>query len=248
MEQAYYVKEPPKEKSQPINLNKYLPQRNEKRERAFFLLISFVGLAAIVYAIFPLVIWQVSTLPKLNAKIDEAPIPDKQVLSTFRANFEDINVERDEDGFSYFTTDFIPEGQRPDEFSLSIPKLRIENAQTKVDNLNFKKHLSHFPGTAIPGEVGNSFVTGHSILPQFNDPDNYNAIFTKLSDLELGDDVIVELEGKKLHFIVQYAKVVDPKNLSVLAPISQSGKNLTLMTCVPPGTNTKRLVVITSLI
>ena len=60
--------------------------------------------------------------------------------------------------------------------------------------------------------------------------------------------VFVEIGAKRLQFAVQYFKIVDPHDISVLAPISTSGRNLTLMTCVPPGTNTKRLVVITSLI
>ena len=115
--------------------------------------------------------------------------------------------------------------------------------------MKFDQNLAHFPGTAIPGEVGNAFITGHSVLPQFADPKNYRAIFTKLSDLEVGDDVYVEMpDNSTLHFSVQYSKVVDPRDLSVLLPISATGRNLTLMTCVPPGTNIKRLVVITSLI
>ena len=129
-----------------------------------------------------------------------------------------------------------------------IPKLKIKDARAKVDSLDFYNNLSHFPGSALPGEIGNSFITGHSVLPQFNDPKNYKAIFTKLSDLEVGDDVIVQMSGQTFHYVVQYAKVVDPRDTSVLAPISQSGRNLTLMSCVPPGTSTKRLVVITSLI
>jgi len=242
---AYYVKEPPK---QPLNLNKYIPQRTKRSDRAFFALITFLGFSAIAYAVFPLILWQIKTLPKLNAQIESVPIPNEQVLSTFNANYENIKVESDEDGFSYFTTDHVPQEDRPEEFTITIPKLKIEKATAKVDNLEFRKNLSHFPGTALPGEVGNAFVTGHSVLPQFNDTENYNAIFTKLSELELGDDVIVELGDQKLHFVVQYAKVVNPKDVGVLAPISEKGKNLTLMTCVPPGTNTKRLVVITSLI
>ncbi|MBI2012473.1 sortase, partial [Candidatus Curtissbacteria bacterium] len=159
-----------------------------------------------------------------------------------------VQVVADPDGFSYFTTDYKPQNPRPKEFYLTVPKLKIKGAKVLVDNLNFYKNLSHFPGSAIPGEAGNSFITGHSVLPQFADPEDYRAIFTKLSDLEIGDDVVVEIEGRTLHFTVQYAKVVDPHDTSVLAPISPSGRNLTLMTCVPPGTNSKRLVVITSLI
>ncbi|OGD92549.1 hypothetical protein A2697_04655 [Candidatus Curtissbacteria bacterium RIFCSPHIGHO2_01_FULL_41_44] len=137
---------------------------------------------------------------------------------------------------------------KPSEFSLTIPRLKIARAKVKVDSLDFYKSLAHFPGSALPGEIGNSFITGHSVLPQFNDPKNYRAIFTKLSDLEVGDDVFVEIEGQKLHFTVQYLRVVDPRDTSVINPISPAGRNLTLMTCVPPGTNLKRLVVVTSLI
>ena len=96
--------------------------------------------------------------------------------------------------------------------------------------------------------MGNSFITGHSILPQFADPKDYKAIFTELPKLGIGDEVLIDLGDKTIRFVVQYSKVVEPDDLSVLGPITQNGRNLTLMTCVPPGTNTKRLVVVTSLL
>lgn len=225
---------------------------NEKKfrekDKYFFVIISLIGLSGILFATWPFFVWQVSTLPKLTSKIDNAPVPQSRVLSTSTYKSGDVQVVQDADGFSYFTTNHKVEGDRPEKFSLSIPKLDIKNAATRVDDLNFRKNLSHFPGTALPGEVGNSFITGHSVLPQFNDPENFNAIFTKLSDLEIGDKINVVAEGKQYQYIVQYSKVVDPTDLSVLSPISKNGKNLTLMTCVPPGTNIKRLVVVTSLI
>lgn len=238
-------------------------QNHKNRDRAFYGLITTVGFMSIFLSVWPLVAWQIKTLPKLTGKIDQAPIPAGQVLSTTIVQNYNVQVAQDPDGFSYFTTNYKPpasqlggptsslqdgEGSRPKEFELSIPKLKIKNAVVKVDNLNFYKSLSHFPGSALPGEVGNGFITGHSVLPQFNDPKDYSAIFTKLSDLEVGDDVYAQIEGKSLHFAVLYSKVVNPHDLSVLVPISANGRNLTLMTCVPPGTSTKRLVVITSLI
>lgn len=226
-----------------INENKF-----KQKDKYFFALISLLGFIGIVFAAWPIFVWQVSTLPRLTSIIDNVPVPQSKVLSVSSYKSGDIQVIQDADGFSYFTTDHKVEGDRPEKFSISIPKLDIKNANTKVDNLDFRKNLSHFPGTALPGEVGNSFITGHSVLPQFNDPDNFNAIFTKLSDLEIGDKINVTADGKQYQYIVQYSKVVDPTDLSVLNPISKNGKNLTLMTCVPPGTNIKRLVVITSLI
>ena len=223
-------------------------QITKKKDRAFFGLIVILGLASITFSIWPYFVWQLKTLPKLSGKIDQIPVPASQVLSQTTLP-ESAQVAQDPDGFSYFITNLAPPvGSSPKEFKVTIPKLKIANAKARVDSLNFYDHLSHFPGSALPGQVGNSFITGHSILPQFYDPANYRAIFSKLSDLEIGDDIFVEIEGRNLHFAVQYAKVVDPRDISVLAPISQNGRNLTLMTCVPPGTNIKRLVVVTSLI
>ena len=230
-----YLKNPPKIKS-------------KRQDRFFFAAISIVGFLSIIFAIWPYLVWQVTTIPKLTARIEQVPIPQSQVLSATTILSSSVQIVEDPDGFSYFTTDYKPQEPRPEDFFITIPKLKIEKARAKVDSIRFDQNLAHFPGTAIPGEAGNAFVTGHSVLPQFNDPKNYKAIFTKLSDLEIGDKVYVEIEGKNLEFIVQYAKIVDPKDLSVLSPISATGRNLTLMTCVPPGTNTKRLVVVTSLL
>lgn len=236
MVQALYIKELPKSQS-----------KIRRADRLFFFAISLLGLISVIFAVWPYVVWRVSKEPKFTSTIDRIPVPEKQVLSANSA-FYDVQIAKDADGFSYFTTDYKPEGVRTSEFYVTIPKLKIKHAAALVDNVRFEKNLSHFPGTAIPGEVGNAFVTGHSVLPQFNDPDNFRTIFTKLSDLEIGDDVYIEVGGQRFHYIVQYAKIVDPRDLSVLAPISSSGRNLTLMTCVPPGMSTKRLIVVTGLI
>ena len=243
---ALYIKEDPALKLKKV----------QKRDRTFFGLITAVGFLAIIFSAGPFFLWQLKTMPKLTSKVDDAPIPAPQVLSIQSALAANVQVIEDPDGFSYFSTSYQPDQQstdsaqlaRPKEYTITIPKIKVKDAVVKVDSLNFEKNLSHFPGTAIPGDTGNTFITGHSVLPQFADPKNYRAIFTKLPELEVGDDVYVKVNGKTLHFIVQYSKVVDPRDLSVLSPISANGINLTLMTCVPPGTATKRLVVITSLI
>ena len=237
-----YVKSPPPK------------PKNPAVSRSFYISMVLIGISAVGFAIYPIVVWQISTLPKLTAKVEKFPIPSSQVLSSPKM-LESVDVIKNEDGFSYFEpksdANFLTSLStlhRPEEFFISVPKISIKNARVAVDSTKFQKYLAHFPGTAIPGEVGNSFITGHSILPQFADPQNYLAIFTNLSKLEIGDDIEISLSGKTLHYVVQYSKVVDPKDTSVLLPISKSGKNLTLMSCVPPGTSLKRLVVVTSLI
>ncbi|MEX2028721.1 MAG: sortase [Candidatus Curtissbacteria bacterium] len=235
---ALYIKAPPKGAK----------VKNKNRERAFYGFISAIGIVSIIFAAWPFIIWEVKTLPKLTAKsAQNAPVPTAQVLSA-QIIAGNVQVAKDADGFSYFTTDYKPQGPRAEEFYLTVPKLKIEEAVVKVDSLKFDKHLAHFPGTALPGQVGNVFITGHSVLPQFANPKNYREIFTNLSDLEIGDTVEVRSNDEVYRYTVQYARVVDPKETSVLAPISANGKNLTLMTCVPPGTNIKRLVVVASLL
>ena len=231
---------------------KALPGQEEKkrkfRERSFSFLMLSIGVATIAFAVWPLLTWQFVTLPKLTAKVEEFPVPFGKIISRGSVAGTNIQVVQEQDGFSYFVTDFKPQGKRPQEFLISIPKLEIEKAKVKVDAVKFDKNLALFPGSAIPGDVGNSFIPAHSVLPQFADPKDYGAIFTKLSELEIGDEVLVNLDDKTIRFVVQYSKVVEPDDLSVLGPITQNGRNLTLMTCVPPGTNTKRLVIVTSLL
>lgn len=240
---AIYVKAPPKK------------PKNYKTERYFYIGATAVGLGAIIFSLLPFIAWQISTLPKLTSKPENIPVPKTEVLSATTVLAQNVQVVKDPDGFSYFTTTYNPKSstpsaniERPEEFTLSIPKIEIQKARVVVDTTKFDTNLSHFPGTAIPGEVGNSFITGHSVLPEFADTKNYRAIFTKLSDLEIGDDIAAIVDGKTYHYIVQYSKVVDPKDTSVLLPLSPTGRNLTLMSCVPPGTNLKRIVIIANLI
>src|SRR3990167_8145605 len=163
---------------------KALPGQEEKkrknRQLSFSLFMIFTGFVAIAFAVWPLLTWQFVTLPKLTAKVEEFPVPAGKVISRGSVAGTNIQVVQEQDGFSYFVTDFQPQGPRPTEFLISVPKLDIEKAKVKVDAVKFDKYLALFPGSAIPGDVGNSFITGHSVLPQFADPTNYKAIFTEL--------------------------------------------------------------------
>lgn len=223
-----------------------LLERAKRNDRLFASLISLVGIFSIIFAVLPILIWNIKFAPFLKSSTGEAPVPQGLVLGQNMAN--NIQVVKDADGFSYFATNYKPSGNRPKNFYISIPKLKIDNATVSVDTLVFYDNLSHFPGSALPGEVGNVFITGHSVLPQFTDTKNYRTIFSKLPDMEIGDVIDVNLNGQYYQYVVQYKKIVDPKDLSVLAPISKNAKNLTLMTCVPPGTSLQRMVVITSII
>lgn len=225
-----------------------LTLKRKRSEMVFFGFLATLGALSVIFAAWPFFVWQFSTLPQLNSPVNRFPVPNNQVLSAKSALAQSVQVVQDADGFSFFTTSYKSDSSRPKEFTVTIPKLKIENAKAKVDSLTFESSLAHFPGSALPGDTGNAFITGHSTLPEFFNATDYKTIFSKLPDLEVGDDVYIEIEGRKYQFIVQYKKIVDPKDTSVLAPISAYSRNLTLMTCVPPGSSSKRMVVVTSLI
>lgn len=134
------------------------------------------------------------------------------------------------------------------EFLVSIPSIKVEKARAVVDSNNFNENLGHLPGSPLPGEKGNVFITGHSSFPQFFRPDNYKAIFAHLPEIKRNDEITIEAGGQVFKYEVIGLRIVDPKDISVTAPPEQNGRYLTLMTCVPPGFTLKRLVVLAKLI
>ena len=69
-------------------------------------------------------------------------------------------------------------------YTISIPKLKIENATVAIGGEDLAKSLIQYPGTALPGKAGNAVIFGHSILPIFYNPKNYIAIFSTLPTLK----------------------------------------------------------------
>lgn len=127
-------------------------------------------------------------------------------------------------------------------YTVSIPKLKIERAAVEIAGDDLSKHLIHYKGTALPGRRGNTVVFGHSMLPQFYNPKNYLSIFSKLPTLEKGDEIIVEYDGITYRYQVSEMIEVSPDKVEVLQQ-NTAQHSLSLITCVPPGTYLKRLVV-----
>ena len=138
-------------------------------------------------------------------------------------------------------------------FSIIIPKI---NANTKViDNVDpydpkiyqlaLTKGVAHAKGTSTPDKAGNTFIFAHS-AGNWYQANQYNAVFYLLNKLTKGDKIIIYYQSHKYTYTVNGSKTVSPDQLKYLS--STPGQNqLTLMTCWPPGTTLKRLVVIADL-
>lgn len=136
-----------------------------------------------------------------------------------------------------------------EEFGIVIPKI---NANVKiipeVDSQNslvyqqaLTKGVAHAKGTAYPGEKGNIFIFAHSGA-DILEANKYNAVFYLLSKMEKGDEIFIYYEKQKYHYIVSEKKIVEFDETSYMGETSE--EQLTLMTCWPPGTTFKRLVIV----
>ncbi len=100
-----------------------------------------------------------------------------------------------------------------------------------------KLGVGHHPGSANPGERGNLVLSAHN--------DIYGEIFRRLSDLELGDEVIVYAGVQPYHYTVTAKQIVAPTDVHVMAPTTRPVA--TLISCYPYMVDTHRIVVIAEL-
>ncbi len=130
---------------------------------------------------------------------------------------------------------------------LNIPKINVSAPiifATSNEEALFQKDLEkgvvHYANTASPGQPGNSVIFGHSSNDWW-EPGNYKFVFVLLDKLVVGDTFSVNYDQKKYVYQVTIVKVVEPTDLSVLNPTTDP--SMTIITCTPPGTSWKRLVV-----
>lgn len=157
-----------------------------------------------------------------------------------------VSLQND-DNFSYFVSDAQREESPPFlEFRISVPKLKLEKVEVLVDSNDLTKSLAHLSGTALPGEKGNVFISGHSSLNFLRGIKD--TPFANLQDMKKGDQIEVWAGGTKFTYEVEELKVVNPSDTSVISAPQPNGRYISLMTCVPPGLNFKRLIVLGKMI
>lgn len=109
-----------------------------------------------------------------------------------------------------------------------------------------KQGVVRYPGTARPGEEGNTFITGHSSY-YFWDDGKYNEVFVLLPQLEVGDYIITYYNQQKFTYQITEKREVAPSEVNVLEQ-PEGKQQITLMTCTPVGTNLRRLIIVGELV
>lgn len=92
---------------------------------------------------------------------------------------------------------------------------------------------SHWPGTAMPGEVGNVVVAGHRVTN--------TKPFRHIDDLVPGDEVIFEVAGTRWVYQMTAPEIVPPTGMHIVE--QTAARTATLFACHPPGSARYRYVV-----
>ncbi len=104
-----------------------------------------------------------------------------------------------------------------------------------------QRGVAHLEGNAKPGEGGNVFIVGHSSNFVWAKGD-YKHVFALLPELKVGDEITLVYHNSPIIYRVTDTKTVSANDVSVRE--NSGDERLTVMTCVPVGTNLQRFVAI----
>jgi sortase A len=174
------------------------------------------------------------------------------IIAVFFVTYSEINIGKTKKtAVPVITSAPVVAKTVPDftDFHLLIPSLNISvpiiaDVDGSDKDAYFKaleKGVAHYKNTAKPGENGNIFIFGHSSFYAWK-PGEYKDIFKNLDDLNIGDEIVIWWQSKKYNYKVSKKDMVDPDDTRYVQPTDS--EQLTVMTCWPPGTTSKRLIIV----
>lgn len=118
--------------------------------------------------------------------------------------------------------------------TIEVPRLGLAEPLRQGMTLTaIDRGPSHWPGTALPGELGNVVVGGHRTTK--------TRPFRHLDQLEPGDPVLFSTAAGRFEYRVTGVDVVGPEQLEI---VDQTvAYTATLFACHPPGSAAYRIVV-----
>jgi sortase A len=123
---------------------------------------------------------------------------------------------------------------------LYVPKLGLDWVVVQGISLqDIQWAPGHYPGTALPGVVGNFSVAGH----------REQGLFWDLDQIQPGDFLIVQTAANWYVYQVFQNQIVAPTAVEVVAPtpnepgVAPTAADITLTTCNPKWDNYQRMVV-----
>lgn len=118
--------------------------------------------------------------------------------------------------------------------TIEIPKIAVVKAMYEGITLTTLDHgPGHWPGTAMPGQLGNAVIAGHRV--------SHDKPFRNLDKLVVGDEVIFTTDDGRFVYKVTGTDIVYPDALWIADQTPDY--TATLFACTPPGSTRQRIVV-----
>jgi sortase A len=139
------------------------------------------------------------------------------------------------------TTTTVPAPPPPGNWigTIKIPTIGVDKVFVEgTGREDLKKGPGHYPGTPLPGQVGNAAIAGHRTT--------YGQPFFNLDQLSPGDEIITTTIAGHYTYKVRDKLIVHPNDTFVVdnTPDAQ----LTLTTCNPKFSARERLVIKANLV
>ena len=117
---------------------------------------------------------------------------------------------------------------------IDIPKIGLSHPTFEgIDLRTINRGPSHWPGTAMPGEPGNTVFPGHRTT--------YTRPFWDIDKLVPGDEVIFTTPAGRFTYVVTETLVVGARDTWITDPTEQP--TFTIFACHPKGSARQRYVV-----
>lgn len=118
--------------------------------------------------------------------------------------------------------------------SMEIPKIGLRHKVMHGISLrNIDRGPSHWPGTPLPGEQGNTVFAGHRTT--------HSRPFFRINELVAGDEIFFTINGVRSRYLVTGSEIVTPNRVDIVNPTADP--IVTLFACHPPGSAKFRYVV-----
>jgi sortase A len=117
---------------------------------------------------------------------------------------------------------------------VDIPKIRLAHPVYEGITLTVLDHgPGHWPGSAMPCEIGNAVFPGHRVT--------HSHPFLDLDLLSPGDQIVFRMPGRDCVYAVTGTQIVQPKDVWVTDPTPTP--TVTLIACHPKHSAAQRIVV-----
>lgn len=102
------------------------------------------------------------------------------------------------------------------------------------------ENIGHYPGSAMPGQVGNFAIAGHRLA--------HGASMQRIHELRLGDEIIVETAAGWYTYVFRSGEYVQPTEVQILDDLPHRGNGassdriITMQSCNPFWSTAERII------